>query len=350
MAKLPMLVLLVGALAACDRPAPPPHEHAAADATVRRPLYQCPMHPQIIRREPGQCPICGMALQRVDEREGGGSAVPGHAAFTLSADRQQLIGVTRAPVERRALVREIRAAATIANDPALYGALVEHREALRARGAFRGTSLSETVTGGETLARASVLKLRRLGIGERELAALAGVDPTTLILPGPRVWLYAQVFEEDVPLLAAGTPVTVDIPSQPGRTYRSTVFAVDPVVVPETRTVRVRALLETPDAGLRPDTYATATFEIALGEQLAIPRAAVLDSGTRRLVFVTDGTRFTPREVQLGRVAGDWVEVRDGVAAGEEVVTSANFLIDSESRLKAAVEAFGGDPGAHRHP
>jgi Cu(I)/Ag(I) efflux system membrane fusion protein len=312
------------------------------------------MHPQIVRTEPGTCPICGMTLQRVDETEHGGSAVPDHAAFILSPERQQLIGVTRAPVARRALTREIRAAGTIANDPTLYATLIEYREAVRTRGVLRSTSLSQTVTGGDALVRASALKLRRLGIGDREVATLAGLDPTTLILPGPRVWVYAQLFEEDAPLVAAGMPLTIEVPSERGRTYESTVFAVDPIVASESRTVRVRALVDTPGGTLRPDTFVTVVFRIALGEHLAVPRTAVLDSGTRRLAFVvSDDGRFTPREVRLGAVAGDDVEVLDGLIEGEQVVTSANFLIDSESRLKAALAAFGPTPDgaapAHRH-
>jgi Cu(I)/Ag(I) efflux system membrane fusion protein len=344
-----MLLLAPLVLGACDRDAPPAHEHggaadhAAEDVAPHQALYQCPMHPQIVRTEPGTCPICGMTLKRVDDLERGASTVAGRAPFVLSAERQQLIGVTRAPVEVRPLTREIRAAATVANDPALYAGLIEYREALRSRGVLRSTSLDEAVTGSDALVRAAALKLRRLGLGERDVAALASLDPTTFILPGPKVWVYARIFEDDAPLVKPGMPLRIEIPSEPGRTVTSTVFAIDPVVAPESRTVRVRALVATPDADLRPDAYVTAVFEVPLGEHLAIPRSAVLDAGARRIVFVvSDDGRFTPREVRLGRVADGYYEVLDGVAAGEQVVTSANFLIDSESRIKAAVGAFGG--------
>jgi Cu(I)/Ag(I) efflux system membrane fusion protein len=292
-----------------------------------------------------------MALERVDVPERGAATVSGHgshASFTLSPERQQLIGVTRAPVEVRPLTHTLRLPATVANDMALYEALIEYREAIRTRGAIGRTTLREAGTGADALVRAAALKLQRLGIGERELASLAGLDPTTFILPGPRVWAYAQVFEEDAALVAPGTPVTIEVPST-GRTYASTVFSVDPIVAIGTRTVRIRALVQTPDAELRPETYVTASLRVPLGEHRAIPREAVLESGARRLVFVvSDDGRFDPREVRLGRSADGWFEVVDGVTAGEQVVTSANFLIDSESRLKAALAAFEAAP-AHAH-
>lgn len=347
MTRIAMVLLALALVIGCEPN--PPREPAPTASAAQGPLYQCPMHPQIIRHEPGTCPICGMTLQRVDESGLVGSAVPEHAPFALSAERQQLIGVTRAPVTVRPLTREIRAAGRIANDPALYQALVEYREALRARIAIRGSSVHEAHAGADALVDASTLRLRRLGIGARELASLAAVDPTTLLLPGKTVWVYAQVFEEDLPSVSTGTHLTVEVPSLAGRRWDATVLAVDPSIDTATRTGRVRALVATPDAELRPDTFVTVTIHVALGEVLAIPRTAVLDSGTRRLVFVvTDDGHFLPREVRLGPIAGDDYPVVDGVAAGEQVVTSANFLIDSESRFKAAVAAFGATV-AHEH-
>jgi membrane fusion protein, copper/silver efflux system len=335
---------------ACDRtPAPPPHEHAAAQAPTV--VYQCPMHPQIVRTEPGTCPICGMTLQRVESGESLDSGVPGHAPFVLSAERQQLIGVTHAPVQVRTLALEIRTAGTIANDPALYQALVEWREARRTRGTIGEAALREARTGADALVDAARLKLRRLGVGPRDLAALEHTDPTTLLLPGASVWVYARVYEGEAALVAAGMPMRIEAPALPDRHWDATVFGVDPIVDPTTRTVRVRALVPTAAAELRPESFVTVTIRVPLGDRLAIPRDAVLDSGTRRIVFVvgTDG-RFTPRPVTLGRLAEGYYEVLDGVAPGDEVVTSANFLIDSESRFRAAVAAFGsGTPPEHPH-
>jgi Cu(I)/Ag(I) efflux system membrane fusion protein len=160
-----------------------------------------------------------------------------------------------------------------------------------------------------------------------------------------------QVYEDEAPLITPGSRLTIEVPSLPGRTLEATVFGVDPTVNPTTRTVRVRALVATPDRELRPDAYATATIRVPLGDRLAVPRNAVLDSGIHRLVFVIDGDgTFTPHEVHLGRAAQGYFEVLDGVKAGDEVATSANFLIDSESRFRSAIAAFGPtDEPAHVH-
>ena len=341
MTRFAIALLALALLSGCDRTTPPPPApaHTSAAATPQRALYQCPMHPQIIRTEPGTCPICGMTLQRVDETNASTPGVADHASFVLTPERQQLIGVTQAPVSVRPLTLDIRAAATVANDTAQYQAVIEYREALRARGALRATT--SAAGGGDALVTAAVLKLRRLGIGDRDVPRLADLDPTTFILPGPKVWIYAQVFEEDVGLLTPGMPLTIDVPSASRAPIEAAIFSIDPVIDPDSRTVRVRALVDTPRADLRPSTFVTATLHVSLGDVLAIPRAAVLPAGTHRLAFVVsaDG-RFTPRDLQLGRVAGDYYEVRGGLTAGEHVVTSANFLIDSESRFKAAVAAF----------
>jgi hypothetical protein len=151
-----VFALGLGLLAACDRGAPPPHEHEAAGETAHAAVYQCPMHPQIIRHEPGTCPICGMALQRVDDAAAGGPTVPGHAGFVLTPERQQAIGVTRAPVERRTLTREIGRRG--GERPALYAALTEYaKPCALGRGPRRGRPRSGRRRDG--LVRAAALKL-----------------------------------------------------------------------------------------------------------------------------------------------------------------------------------------------
>ena len=372
-------------------------ERSGSPAQERKPTYQCAMHPQIVSNEPGICPICQMKLQRVDdapgttkapsgerkvkfyrhpmrpdvaspvpakdemgmdyipvyedEDAGGVGDVPGHAPFTLSIERQQLIGVTKGVVERRNLAIEIRAVGRVAYDPKLYQAIVEYRQAMRSKAEIQASPLREAHVGSEALVRGAYLRLRQLGLSEAQIQALAkgDGDPERLLLPGKAVWVYAQVYEYEAPLVQPGQEVIVTAPSQPGRQYQATIAAVDPILDSMTRTVRVRALVPTPDSSLRPESFVHVTLRVPLGEKLAVPQEAVLDTGEHQIVFVTkDEGRFEPRSVQLGRDADGFYEVISGLDAGEQVVTSANFLIDSESRFRAALAAFKGSPG-HQH-
>jgi Cu(I)/Ag(I) efflux system membrane fusion protein len=129
------------------------------------------------------------------------------------------------------------------------------------------------------------------------------------------------------------------------------VAAVDPILSAASRTARVRARVATPDESLRLETFVHARIEVSLGELLAVPEEAVLHTGDHAVVFVVEGEgTFEPRSVRLGRDAAGYYEVLSGLAEGERVVTSANFLIDSESRFRAALAAFGKKAAAgHAH-
>src|SRR5262249_42693755 len=153
--------------------------------------------------------------------------------------------------------------------------------------------------------RSAILKLRQQGVSVDQLGALArGGDPTNLLLPDKSVWVYAQVYEYELELVHAGQPVVVTAPSLPGRTFDATIVAVDPVVDPATRTARIRALVATPQADLRPETFVQATIAVPLGERLVVPASAVLDTGAHQIVFVVSGAgSFEPRNVRLGRDA-----------------------------------------------
>jgi multidrug efflux pump subunit AcrA (membrane-fusion protein) len=239
----------------------------------------------------------------------------------------------------------------VAYDPELYQAIVEYREAVRSRAAVRESTLEEARAGAEALVRGARLKLRQQGLSDAQIAALTahGADPTELLLPGDAVWVYAQVYEYEAPLVAPGQTMIVTAPSQPGRRFTARVAAVDPILDPATRTVRIRGRVATPDASLRLESFVQVTIRIPLGEKLSVPEPAVVDTGEQQFVFVVrdDGT-FEPRVALLGREAEGYYEVRGGLTAGERVVTSANFLIDSESRFRAALAAFKSAP-EHRH-
>lgn len=162
------------------------------------------------------------------------------------------------------------------------------------------------------------------------------------------VWLVAEVFERDLGQVKVGQQARLRILAYPEREFAGKVVFVSPTLEPDTRTARVRVELANPGGLLKPSMYGSVDLVggHARGKALAVPDSAVLDSGTRQLVLVQRGEGlFEPRTVKLGMRAEGYVEVIDGVAAGESVVVRANFLIDAESNLKAALETFGGHGG-----
>jgi len=156
-----------------------------------------------------------------------------------------------------------------------------------------------------------------------------------------RVWVYADVYEYELPLISEGQTAAVDLSYVPGRTFAGTVAYVYPFLDPKTRTARVRVELENPGLLLKPDMFANVVIQAGtVRDVVAVPEEAVIRSGTRSLAIraLAQG-RFEPRTIETGISSDDgWVEVREGLTAGERVVTSGQFLIDSESRLQEAVQ------------
>ena len=154
-----------------------------------------------------------------------------------------------------------------------------------------------------------------------------------------RVWVDVSVYEYEAPLLRVGERATLKLAAHPGRELSGRVSYVYPVVETMTRTLRARVEFPNPALMLKPGMYGDVVIEAPAGKALAIPEEAVLDSGTRKLVFVKQGEgTFVPREVTVGARAAGYYPVLTGLSQGEQVVSSPNFLIDSESRLQAAVQ------------
>ncbi|MCI4677364.1 efflux RND transporter periplasmic adaptor subunit [Rhodoblastus acidophilus] len=156
------------------------------------------------------------------------------------------------------------------------------------------------------------------------------------------VWALVDVSEQDYPRIRPGEAASIHVRGMPGRVFSGKVSLVYPKINRETRTARVRIELQNPDLVLRPDMYVDA--EIAAGDGakvVTVPESAVIDSGTKKLVLLDLGDgRFEPRQVKTGMHGEGMVEIRRGVSEGDKVVTSANFLIDAESNLKAAVKGL----------
>jgi len=159
------------------------------------------------------------------------------------------------------------------------------------------------------------------------------------------IWVFAQVFQNDLGRIKVGDAASLTVDTYPGRTFTGRVNFIYPDIDMTTRTARVRLVFPNPALELKPGTFVNVSLDIPMGEHEVIPAAGVLHSGTRQIVFVDHGGgNLEPREVELGSRAGDDFIVLKGLRAGERIVTSANFLIDSESQLQAALGTFTPPP------
>jgi Cu(I)/Ag(I) efflux system membrane fusion protein len=151
-------------------------------------------------------------------------------------------------------------------------------------------------------------------------------------------WVYASVFEDEMHWIKPGQKVALTSTAFSGETFSGFVTGVAQTVDPATRTARVRIRLPDKERKFHPEMFLAATISADIGSKLAVPEEAVIDSGTRTIVYVVkDGDTFEPRDVKIGVRASGYYEVLSGLAEGETVVVSGNFLVDSESRLKGAM-------------
>jgi Cu(I)/Ag(I) efflux system membrane fusion protein len=322
-------------------PADPP------SASAIRARYFCPMHPSVVRDAPGTCPICNMEL-RPAEDDPAADPVPGHASFILTAQRQQLIGVSKQKAQRRPLERWVRATGQITYDPDLVAAIEEYRQAVAGgANAIRGGPEGQRLR--LSLQQSIGARLKLLGLTEEQIEEIAGrTGPPAELLVGPgskRVWVFIDVFASDLGAVGPGQALEARTDAVPGRVFRGVIKAVDRAVNPLTHTARARALVRNTEGLLRPNLHLDVRIRIPLGVRLAVPAEAVLETGEKEFAFVVheDGA-IEPRLVTVGGRGEDYVGVIAGLAEGETVITSANFLIDSESRLRSALAAFRSAP------
>lgn len=388
--KIALIVLVAAVLASvvAMRVSGPPRHAGHADQAA---LYYCPMHPTYTSDRPGDCPICNMKLVKKEvenkkeeekkilywtdpmmpgyksDKPGkspmGMEMIPvykegavssdgpqGYSAVLLSDQKKQLIGLKTVPAGKRVMVRTIRTVGRIAYDPELYQTEQEYLQASAAleKAKGMGPAMAEQA---QQLVDSARLRLRVLGLSESAIREMAGwKEPDrTLLLPdgNGQVWLYAPVYEYELSLIRVGQKVQADTAALPGRIFEGSVQSIDSVLDPMSRSARVRAVLKDPQGVLRPEMYVDVSLRADLGERLAVPQEAVLDTGIRRVLFVekSEGV-LEPREVEVGLRADSYVEILKGVQEGESVVINGNFLVDSESRLKSALEGAG---QGHQH-
>ena len=349
--------------------------------------------------------VTGLPVRRTDaaaiRRLSTGDKDPAGSVI-LDAARRQLIGVKTGSVVRKEVVVAIRAVGRVAYDetrltdislkyrgwlgkvfanytgisvtkgkplftiysPELLAAQEEFLESLRRAGAGKGrkSTLLETARRRLRLWDLTAAQISHLTQTRKPAEYVPILSPVTgtviekqvvagsAVEPGMRlyriadlshVWVEADIYETDVPLVQVGQPVELTLAYLPGKTFRGQVAYIYPYLDATTRTGRVRINVPNPDGALKPDMYVNVDFQIPLGEQLIVPEEAVIMAGKTNLVFLDRGDgRLQPQKITLGRKAAEEYVVLDGLQEGDSVVTSGNFLIAAESKLKAGVDKW----------
>jgi membrane fusion protein, copper/silver efflux system len=258
--------------------------------------------------------------------------------------------------------------------PELVATQTEYLLALKSRRTLGGSDFPEVAEGAKALVEVSRRRLKLWDITEDHVhdlertgevlrtlpihapqsgtvmkkVALAGMhvnpgDELYTIADLSHIWITADIYEYELPFVKVGQTATVTLSYDPGTALQGRIAFLYPTLDPQTRTAKVRFELANPGERLKPGMYANVELKIPLGTRLVVPTDAILDSGERQLIFIhLGGGQLEWRTVKPGVRAGDWVEVVEGLKEGEHVVTSANFLLDSESQLKAAVSGMKG--------
>lgn len=321
--------------------------------------------PGTVRITPGRLQTLGVRTEAAAMRPRAARSV--RATGTLQFDERHLATVTTKVagwVEHLAVAATgdpVRRGQTLAEiySPDLVASEEEYLVAARMGGVMATASLQRMRA--LDIPEGEIARLRRTGRSSRRVAVVAPADGVVIEKPAQEgmrvnvgdalyktadlasVWLIAQVQEQDLSTIVPGEQAHATFVAFPGRTFDGTVDFIYPTLSAETRTARVRVVLPNPGGALRAAMYANVEIDASAGTEplLTVPSSAVLDSGARQVVLVArDEGRFEPRSVQLGVRGDEWVQVLDGIKPGDRVVVGANFLIDAESNLRAALQGF----------
>lgn len=392
------------------------HSGATAKEPESEQLWTCSMHPQILRKAPGRCPICGMNLvpivKQSDTTNPGN--VPERAPVSVSGELQQRIGVRIGRVEKGPLEMSVDAVGIVRPDQTriarvniktegwvdrlfvnFVGQTVRQGDPLLSIYSPQFVSTQQELLtalrteqiAGQTVSRmpsladaarrrlelwdvpaAEIDQLQKTGVAQKDLVLRSPISGTVLeqnvyekqyVTPEKElyvigdlstVWVQAQVYEYEIPHVELGRPATVTLSSLPDRRFTGRVVFIQPTVDEATRTVQVRIELPNSEGIFKPGMFAQISIQHPMGDGLLVPTSAVLQTGEHAIVYrVEQGNRFIPTAVKISPIQfGDSFEVLEGLKEGEAVVTSANFLIDSESRIQfSRGDAVGSHDGRH---
>ncbi len=357
--------------------------------------YTCSMHPSVKSAIPGSCPICSMKLIPITFEDANSKTI------TIDNRRRQMIGVETDIVTHRDLVKNIRAVGQVTYDqrrmsevtlkydawigdlrtdyvgaevkigevlftvysPELFAAQQEYLEILK-RLARRGPQ--------DSLIKAARQRLKLWDMSSWEIAALEkrgepreyvpihshakgtivekNVDDGSAVMKGQtllriadlsQVWVEAEIYEADLELVREGMKATISLPYLPSQIFTATIDYIYPYLNNDSRTARIRLNLDNVDGVLKPDMYAEVSLKIDFGHQLVVPEQAVVIAGSSNIVFIDMGEgKLKPVKIKIGQRFQDYIEVIDGLKNGDIVVTSGNFLIAAETKLKAGIDQW----------
>ena len=317
-----------------------PQGSVSAEGKKERKLlyYRNPMNPQATSPVPMKDSM-GMDYVPVYEEEAPAAAYGG-PTVTISPERQQMIGVKTEPVKIMDLTKVVRVSGKIAYDPELAITQEEFIQALNTQDNVKDSPLQDVIDRAKSLTEASRNKLKLLGMNDDQIAVLEKTRKaeTNLYLPGKgeNVWAYIDVYEYEIGFIKIGDPVDIEAVAYPGEKFPGKIVSINPVLDPATRTNQVRVGVPNPENKLKPEMFVNALIKEDLGSKLAVPETAVLDTGLRKIVYLSEENNvLESREVTLGQKAENYYEVLGGIKEGDVVVTSGNFLVDSESKLKS---------------
>jgi Cu(I)/Ag(I) efflux system membrane fusion protein len=256
--------------------------------------------------------------------------------------------------------------------PELVSTQEEYLLALRAKKELAKSPFSEVTSSGDSLAESARRRLKLWDISDDQIKALeeTGQSKKTLTLYSPYsgfvlekaaykgmnvmpgmalfkladlsvIWLYADIYEYELPFIRLGQQASVQVTYIPGEAFTGKIIYIYPSLNPETRTAKVRLELQNSHGKFKPEMYANVEIKVHLGQRLTVPEGAIIDTGMRQMAILDKGDGyFEPREVKVGGKVDEDYEVIKGLKPGDRVVTSANFLIDSESKLKEAMSGM----------
>lgn len=347
-------------------------------------VYYCPMHPTFTSTNPSTlCSICGMSLVKrqsptnptvAQENKSDGRKIlyyrnpmdpkvtsPVPAKDSMGMDyipvyeepkstvgrveinpaKQQLIGVKTQKVEKREMTGQILTVGIVAYDPDLFVAQQEYLQSLQTRKTMESGNLKYSDEQLNPIVNAAKRKLLLLGMSDAEIKQLeqSGKPEQYLYLPeGDKVWVYITIYEYEMDLVKENQDVHIETRAYPGEIFKGKVIAIAPIIDKNTRTLKVRAMVDDPQKKLRPQMYVDVKINYNLGEKLAVSQDAIMDSGTKKIVYIAEPNGFfQPQQVELGQKASGYYEILKGLSENQLVVTSGNFLIDSESKLNTVL-------------